>query len=80
MGVLRALHSMGYGSAPPPQCSTSKGDLQLWAYLTILYVNHCYCILCNLCNQYVEKYTQGNYATQDNSGMYHLMPRRHLPE
>ena len=24
--------------------------------------------------------TQGNYATQDSSGMCHLMPRRHLPE
>ena len=24
--------------------------------------------------------TQGNYATQDNSGLYHLMPQWHLPE
>ena len=24
--------------------------------------------------------TQGNYTTQDSSGMCHLMPRRHLPE
>ena len=24
--------------------------------------------------------TQGNYATQDNIGMCHLMPQRHLPE
>ena len=24
--------------------------------------------------------TQGNYATQDNSGMCHLMPQHHLPE
>ena len=25
-------------------------------------------------------YTQGNYATQESSGMCHLMPRQHLPE
>ena len=27
-----------------------------------------------------ELYTQGNYATQDSSGMCHLMTQRHLPE
>ena len=30
--------------------------------------------------KFIYSSTQENYATQDNSGMCHLMPRRYLPE
>ena len=33
-------------------------------------------VLFSICNSG----TQGNYATQDSSGIHHLMPRWHLPE